>query len=177
MNSLIHLMTLIGVEKTLIIASGQYAAHDYVEISDDIIFFFLADHMISRSDAAEKERLRSTIARCGCTQVVFLGVLDEEMRCRLSFQSSYHTLRTGLHFKTSLLPKHAEAIRSTHLAHALLEQHVATQCGNLMDFAFIARRVRKGKLNVRGIVGTLDAEEYKTVFRNGVRYNDFVSMN
>ena len=178
MNShLSHFMTTIGVEKTLIIASGQYAMRDYVEISEDVAFFFLEDSLLNRSDATEKERLRATITKCGYTQLVFLGVLDEEMRCRLAFQSSYHSLRSGLNFKTTLLPRSAKPLNGLHLSYALLEQHVASQCGYLMEFRFIAKMVKRNQLNVRGIVGTLDPEEYKIVFNNGVRYNDFVSMN
>ncbi|HTF22065.1 MAG TPA: hypothetical protein VK658_28485 [Chryseolinea sp.] len=177
MNSLINFMTMIGVEKTLIIACGRLPMRDYIDISDDVSFFFLPDHMLLRYDACEKEQLQTAIDKCGCTQVVFLGMLDDEMKCRLTFQSTLHTLRAGLHFNTALLPKDGTVITTRLRIQALLEQHVATQCSYLMEYHFVGKKVRNGQLTVRGIVGTPEAENYSTVFCNGVRFNDFVSMN
>src|SRR6188508_2665525 len=104
MNDLINLMTEIGVDRTLIIACGQYVMYDYIEISDDVAVFVLPENMLRQYDTHEKEQLQLILDKHGCTQVVILGLLDEEMKCRLAFQSTLHSLRTGLRFKTALLP-------------------------------------------------------------------------
>lgn len=177
MNSLINLMTVIGVGKTLIISCGNYAMRDLVEVSDDVALFFLPENMLRRYDVREKDQLQRIIDKCRCTQVVILGLLDDEMKCRLAFQSTLYTLRSGLLFKTALLPGDGHVLPTAIRNQALLEQHVAAQCGYLMDYHFVGKQVRNGLLSVRGIVGTSDGEPYKTVFCNGARFNDFVSMN
>ena len=177
MNDLINLMTEIGVDRTLIIACGQYVMYDYIEISDDVAVFVLPENMLRQYDTREKEQLQLILDKHGCTQLVILGLLDEEMKCRLAFQSTLHSLRTGLRFKTALLPNDNSVITTARRYQALLEQHVATQCSYLMEYHFVRKQVKKGALTVRGIVRTSEAKSYRTVFHNGVRFNDFVSMN
>lgn len=168
---------MIGIKRTLIITCGQYGLSEAIEHSDDVSYFFLSRNMLQRYDIREKDRLQAAIEKSGCTQVMFLGVLDEEMQCLLDLHSSLHSLRSGLRFKTPLLPGEAEILRPQFRNRALLEQHVETQCGFLMGFHFIAGRVKNGTLSIFGVVGTPELHDCKTVFRNGVRFNDLVSMN
>jgi hypothetical protein len=177
MNDLINLMTVIGVDRTLIIACGQYAMYDYIEISDNVALFVLPDNMLRQYDSREKEQLQRILDKHRCTQVVILGLLDEEMKWQLAFQSNLHTLRAGLRFRDALLPKGDRVITTTMRYQTLLEQHVATQCSYLMEYHFVGKQVTKGALTVRGIIRTSDEKNYRTVFHNGVRYNDLVSMN
>ena len=170
-------MTVIGVEKTLIIACGQYAMRDYIEITDHVALFFLPENMLRRYDVQEKDQLQSILDNGGCTQVVILGLLDEDMKCRLAFQSTLHSLRAGLQFKSALLPADAGVLDKHMRNKALLEQHVAAQCGYLMEYHFVGKKVKNGQLSVRGIAGSSEGENFKTVFCNGARFNDFVSMN
>ncbi|MGC3948040.1 MAG: hypothetical protein QM762_26620 [Chryseolinea sp.] len=177
MNSLINLMAMLGVQKTLIIAGGKFAENNYCEISDDVSLFFLPDNMLHRYDAREKARLQMIIEKSQCSQVIYIGMLDDEMKFLLSYNSALHSLRAGLLFKTPLLPQKQDGMDDQVRIAALLEQHVMTQCNHLMDFHFVREKIRKGELSVKGIVGTSDTEEFKVVFTNGVRFNDFASMN
>ena len=178
MNSLINLMTVIGVEKTLIIACGQYAMSDYIEYTDDVSLFYLPNNILQRYDAREKARLQEAIDKCQCSQVVFLGLLDEETQRLLSVHNSLHSLRAGFCYNTKLLPVNVQPVISECLRmRALLEQHVETQCSYLMDFHFITHKVKTGKLSIRGVVGSPELNDCTTVFCNGVRFNDLVSMN
>ena len=176
MNDLINLMTVVGVDRTLIITCGQYTMHDYIEISDNVTLFVLPENMLRRFDSREKDKLQLMIDAHGCTQVIILGVLDEEMKCRLDFQITLHTLRAGLRFKTAILPNDDSVITTATRYRMLLEQHVATQCSYLMEYHFVSKKVNKGALTVRGIVRTSEAKSYRTVFHNSVRCNDLVSM-
>jgi hypothetical protein len=177
MNDLINLMTVIGVDRTLIIACGQYLMYDYIEICDDVTLFVLPENMLRQYDSHEKEQLQLILDKHGCTQIIILALLDEDMKCQLAFQSSLHTLRAGLRFRNALLPNGDRVITEAMRYQVLLEQHVATQCSYLLDYHFVGKQVKKGVLTVRGIVRTSEAKNYRTVFHNGVRFNDLVSMN
>lgn len=170
-------MTMIGVEKTLIIACGEYAMQDYSGMSEDVVVYCLAGQMLQRYDSRERDQLRAVIDACKCTQLIFLGALDEGMYARLDRNSALYPLRKGLCFDTHLLPKGAQTIPLKNRYRALLEQHVASQCAELMEYHFIRHNVQKGLMNVRGVVGTPYGEDHKTVFLNGVRCNDLISMN
>jgi hypothetical protein len=177
MNSLINLMTVIGVDKTLIIACGKYAMREYIALSDAVAFYFLSGNMLKVHDSGEKGELQAVIECSGCTQIVFLGLLDESMQTRLRRHVSLHSLRAGLRFETPLLPRNTDVLATHTRDQVLLEQHVSSQCSSLMEYHFIRERVAMGQLRVRGIVGTPEGENHRTVFKNGILYNDLVSMN
>ena len=170
-------MTTIGVEKTLIIACGNYAMQDYSQLSDDVIFYRLPEKMLQQFDSRERERLRDVIEASGCRQLILLGALDETMYSRLNHESAFHSLRKGLCFNTKLLPNGNQPLSGPLRFRALLEHHIASQCAQLMDYHFIKRNVAKRLLSVRGVVGTPYREDHKTVFLNGVRCNDLIAMN
>ena len=170
-------MATVGVRRTLIITNRGYAESHFFDNSEEVAPFFLGDNMLHRYDDIEKERLQTSIELSGCSQVVFLGILDNDMRKVLLHHASLYAVRAGFTFKTPLLSGRS-AITEPHLyLRALLEQHVMTQCNHLMEFHFIRERIKKGQLVVRGIAGSQDGEDFKTVFTNGVRFNDLGSSN
>lgn len=177
MNSLINLMAIVGVRRTLIITNREYAESHFFDNTEDVAPFFLDDNMLHRYDELEMKRLQASIERSGCVQVVFLGILDDDMRKLLLHHTSLYAVRAGLNFKTPLLPNRNTIVEQHLYIHALLEQHVMTQCNHLMELHYIREKIRKGHLVVKGIAGSPNGEDFKTVFTNGVRFNDLVSSN
>jgi carbonic anhydrase len=177
MNSLINLIGLVSVEKTLIITGGKYADSKYLGFLDEVSIFTLPDNLLHRYDPKQKARLQKAIEETKCTQIIFLGMLDLEMEHFLASSLSLHSVRAGLRFKTPLLPTNENGIEYHQRSFALLEQHVMTQCNHLMEFYFVKEKIKNGQLSVRGIVGTSNTDTFKTVFTNGIRFNDLPSMN
>jgi hypothetical protein len=58
-----------------------------------------------------------------------------------------------------------------------IELNVINQCKLLMDYFFIKEKVEKNKLEVRGIVMETESEHLKSIFHNGIVYNDMLTLN
>lgn len=179
MNSLVNLMSMIGVQKTLIIACGDYSLNRYLEYNDRVFIYFLPDRMLRKHDALEKGRIQHFIESKECTQIVFVGTMDESLIARIKYSDAFQSLRAALRFNVKLWMRNTETglLSSSRYNQLLVELHVITQCNDLMDYYFIRERVEKKQLHVRGLVGELQEEYIKSIFYNGITYNDITSMN
>lgn len=179
MNSLVNLMSMIGVERTLIIACADYEPESYLEFDGRVFIYFLPARTLHGHDSFERERIRTIIEDMECTQVVFVGTMDASMRERIHNSNAMQSLRAALRFNLGNLLRNREheIVPESRKDQLLLELHVITQCTLLMDYYFIRERTEKKQLTVRGIVAYVREEHLKPVFHNGIKYNDIISMN
>ena len=59
----------------------------------------------------------------------------------------------------------------------LIEFNVINQCKLLMDYFFIKEKVETNKLQVKGIVTEMQSDQLKSIFHNGIAYNDLLTLN
>lgn len=170
-------MSLIGAKKTLVIACGDYTMDSYLEYDQRVFIHFLPARMLQTHDLYEKERIRHLIQDMNCTQVVFVGTLDDTMRERINKSLSMQSLRAAVEFDSEDLIGGKNILSADMRDHVLLERHVITQCYQLMDYYFVRDSSGKKKISVRGIVADLSEDYMKTVFHNGISFNDSISMN
>jgi hypothetical protein len=172
-------MSIIGVEKTLIIACGDYGLSRYLEYNDRVFIYFLPESMLQKHDALEKGRIQHSIESKECTQIVFVGSLDESLIARIKYSDAFQSLRAALRFNVKKWMRNAETglLSSSRYNQLLVELHVITQCHGLMEYYFIKDRVEKKQLHIRGLVAELHEEYVKSIFYNGITYNDTTSMN
>ncbi|MEO5977690.1 MAG: hypothetical protein ABIS36_14385 [Chryseolinea sp.] len=179
MDSLINIMSVIGVQKTLIIACGDYGLHRYLENNDRVFVYFLPEKMLQKHDPLEKERIQHFVERKNCTQIVFVGTMDESLIARIKYSDTFQSLRASLKFNIKPWMRNHETglLSSSRYNQLLLELHVITQCNSLMEYYFIRERIEKKKFHIRGLVGDLQEEYIKSIFYNGITYNNITSMN
>lgn len=171
---------MIGVEKTLIIAYGDFGLKKFLEFKEQVFICFLPGSELQQYDERETERIRHFIENKECKQVVFVGTMDQTMINKMHQADSLSGLRAALYFNQhmSIADDNGKNIFSDAVWDQLmLERHVLTQCTRLMEYYFVRQRVERRELKVRGIVAALQEEQLKPIFCNGIKYNDIISMN
>ncbi|MDH4092218.1 MAG: hypothetical protein OEV74_02090 [Cyclobacteriaceae bacterium] len=179
MDNLLNLMAMIGDQKALIIASGTSGLAKFHELNDMIFIHNMSGSVLQQHDPVEKGLIRYYIENKECRQVIFIGSIEQNIIDRIHNGNVQRSLGAGLKFNASVwLKKKTNTILSMSLHDQMLtELVVISQCRLLMDYYFIRDRVESRQLQVRGIISVTPAEQFKSVFYNGVVYNDLISMN
>jgi hypothetical protein len=76
-----------------------------------------------------------------------------------------------------LRSKQEKAIDPAVKMQMLIEINVINQCKLLMDYFFIKEKVENNKLHVKGIVTEMQSDQLKSIFHNGIVYNDLLTLN
>ena len=98
---------------------------------------------------------------------------------KIQTDDSLYSLKSALVFnlKPLLRAKHEKAIDPAIKMQMLIEFNVISQCNLLMDYFFIKEKVEKQKLQVKGIVTEIKSDQSKSIFHNGIVYNDLLTLN
>jgi len=179
MNNLVNIMSMVGTEKTLIIACGEYGLNKYVECNDRIFIYTLPENMLQEYDPMEKSRIQYFIESRKCTQVVIVGSVEQHLIHRLIGNESKLSFAALLKFNLKVFLRHedVEILPNALRDQVLVEQHVINQCNLLMDYYFIRDRVENKQLQLKGFLIDQTEENLKAIFCNGIIYNDIISMN
>jgi len=179
MNNLVNILSMVGTEKTLIIACGEYGLNKYVECNDRIVTYALPDGMLQAYDPLEKGRIQYFIESNKCTQVIIVGSVEEHLVRRLIGNESNLSPAALLKFnlKVFLRNRDVAVLPNALRDHILVEQHIISQCNLLLDYYFIRDRVENKQLQIKGFVIDQTEENLKPIFSNGIIYNDIISMN
>ena len=179
MNNLVNIMSMVGTEKTLIIACGEYGLNKYIEFNDRIFIYALPENMLQAYDPLEKGRIQYFIESRECRQVVIVGSVEDHLVRRLVGNESNSSPAASLKFnlKVFLRNHDVEVIPNALRDQILVEQHIISQCNLLMDYYFIRDRVKNKQLQIKGFVIDQTEENLKPIFCNGTIYNDIISMN
>lgn len=179
MNNLVNLMSMVGSDKTLIIACGEYGFSKHIELNDRIFILTLSESMLQNHDPLEKGRIQHFIDSRECTQVIIVGSLEQHLLERLLHDESIQSPIASMKFNLKIFLKNQnkQFLRETVRDQMLLELHIIKQCNLLMDYYFIRDRVENDRLQVRGFVTDFSDEHLKPIFCNGIIYNGIISMN
>jgi carbonic anhydrase len=179
MNNLVNIMSMVGTEKTLIIACGEYGLNKYVECNDRIFIYALPENTLQEYDPLEKGRIQYFVESRACTQVVIVGSVEKHLVQRLISNESNRSPAALLKFnlKVFLRKRDVEILPNWLRNQILVEQHIINQCNLLMDYFFIRDRVENKQLQIKGFVIDQKEENLKPIFNNRIIYNDIISMN
>src|SRR5688500_4003216 len=179
MKRLSKLKPYIGSEKTLVISSSAFGFGKYAEFQDKIYLHVVPGSRLLRYDVQQREILQDYVERKSCSQVIFVGSNDQKFIDEIETGDSLYSLKSALTFnlKPFLRARHDKAIDANIKVQMLIELNVINQCKLLMDYFFIKEKVEKNKLEVRGIVMETESEHLKSIFHNGIVYNDMLTLN
>jgi len=179
MNNLVNLISMAGIEKTLIIAFGEYGLDKHVEFDDRIFIYSLAESRLQNHDPLEKGQIQYFIESRQCTQVVIVGSIEQHLVDRLMRCESIQSPAAFLKFNMQVFFKNQgkEILPGALRDQILVEQHIISQCNLLIDYYFIRDRVEKEQLQVKGFIAERTEEHLKPIFSNGITYNNIISMN
>jgi hypothetical protein len=132
-----------------------------------------------RYDPQQREILQHLIEGKSCSQVIFVGAKDQKLMDQIQSDDSLHSLKASLTFnlKPLLRSKQEKAINPAVKMQMLIEFNVINQCKLLMDYFFIKEKVENNKMRVKGVVTQLKSDQLKSIFRNGIVYNDLLTLN
>jgi hypothetical protein len=178
MKRLLKLNPYIGSEKTLVISSSAFEFEKYAEFQDKIYLHLLPGSRLLRYDAQQREILQEYVEGKSCSQVIFVGSTDQKFIDEIETSDSLFSLKSALKFNLQplLRARHEKAIDANIKLQMLIELNVINQCRLLMDYFFIKEKVEKNKLQVRGVVMEIDSD-LKSIFHNGIVYNDLLTLN
>lgn len=173
------MISMFGEQKTLIIACGEYGLSKHIQFDDRIFIYALPESMFHNHDPFEKGHIQHYVESVGCRQVVIVGSMHEELIRRLVTNESNLSPAAALKFnlKAFLRNQDKEILSEALRDQMLLELHIISQCSLLMDYYFIRERVETSRLQIRGLVIDPMEEALKPIFRNGIIYNNIISMN
>lgn len=179
MNYMIDLKPHIGSEKTLLITGDDFCPEEYITLTDRVFVYNVPRGMLLRYNPEQQEMLQHHVCEIGCSQVIYVGSNETALLKHLQNSASPQSPHLALRFNLSvLLRNHNEkAIRSHIKRQMLLELHVIEQSKLLLDYFFIRKKVEDGDLRLKGIVTELDSPRFKSIFLNGIAYNDLLTLN
>ncbi len=173
-----NLNTHIDSEKTLVITDTEFHTWENIVFADRVFFYNIPEGMLFRYNPQQQEMLRHHIYEKGCSQIIYVSPKHPTWLDAGRNDESIHCLN-HLRFNLSALLRHQkdDVIRPAIRRQMLLELHVIDQCKLLLDYFFIRKKVEDGNLQLKGIVTQLNGEHFKSIFSNGISYNDLLSLN
>lgn len=177
MFRLINLQPYFGNKKTLVISTDQI--EQYYTKDSQIFVHIVENSKLLHYDNEQKEALKYYIEDKKCAQVIVAGSKDERLISTIRRDESLYSLGTALRFNLAALlkDKHDKIISQTIQMQMFGEFLVAKQCKLLMDYFFVKERVQQNKLKVQGVIPSLDGHQLKSIFYNGIVYNDLLTLN
>jgi hypothetical protein len=173
------LNTYIDSGKTLVITDGEFHTWENIVFADRVFFYNIPEGMLFRYDPQQQEMLRYHIHEKGCSQIIYVSPQHPTWLDAGGNDASVHYLNQSLRFNLSVLLRHQKdnLISPSIRRQMLLELHVIDQCNLLLDYFFIRKKVEDGDLRLKGIVTQLNGDRFKSIFSNGISYNDLLSLN
>ena len=174
-----NLKTHIGPEKTLVITDTEFYAARNIGLADKVFVYNTPKGLLFRYDSQQQEMLRYHIYEKGCSQIIYVGPQKPIWLDVVGHDESLQTLDESLKFNLSVLLRHQKdnVMKPAIRRQMLLELHVIEQCKLLLDYFFIRKKVENCDLQLRGIVMDLDGHRFKSIFCNGISYNDLLTLN
>lgn len=178
MDTLKMLKKIIGEEKTLVITCLE-CCYDLEQSSNGQVFRYTTlGNMINPKDTHQQENLRGFVEFKKCSRIIVAGHHQckalRYIRCDLTSDSRIANLQDNL--RDLYGNNHAGILASPLKETLMVELNVVEQCKRLLSYPFIQDRFKEGELSVLGIVLNSDGD-FKAVFKNGVGYNDLISLN
>jgi hypothetical protein len=179
MNYISDLKPHIGSQKTLIVCSADLKTSQYFLTNDNVFLHWVPNGLLFRYDPKVREMLEHHLHKNRCSQIIFVADDEPQLVSHLENSDRLKSLRSALSFNLSvLLRKHKDAPVRPHIRRQmLLELYVIDQCNNLLDYFFLKKEVSAGIIQVKGIVPEPGTHHLKQVFKNGISYNDLLTLN
>jgi hypothetical protein len=179
MESLINIKPFIGLEKTLLITCQDFIIEDFASFGNKVFVHFTPESKLLQHDLQSQEILKHYIEIIGCTQIIVIGYMNEAIINNILDDHSLHSPQAALKFNLEVFLKNRRhlILNRTKRNQILMELSVIAQCKVLMDFYFIRPRTEKKWLRLRGVVFGSETSPHKSIFFNGIIYNDMLSMN
>lgn len=157
----------------------DFIIEDFASLGDKVFVHFTPESKLLQHDRELQEILKHYIEIIGCTQIIFIGYMDETIINSILDDHSLHSPQSALKFNLDVFLKNRrhsilEGIRRNQI---LMELSVIAQCKVLMDFYFIKPRIEKKQLQLKGVVFGNETSAHNSIFFNGIVYNDILSMN
>ena len=179
MNTTQNLMGYIGTNRTLVIAGPGWEVETSASFEDQIFVHVSHEGRLRRYDPEHNAMLKHYIEGKRCSQVIFVGSKHPALIARIAEDESAHSASTALKFNLSvLLRDKCNGIINPHIYKQMLaELDVIIQCRMLLDHFFIKSAIDKNKLLLRGLITDINGVHFKSVFHNGIVYNDILTLN
>lgn len=179
MNRLLNLEPIVGNKRTLLITCTDVNLIYFRAFKTKVFTFPISESQLVRYNPHQQELLQHYIERESCAQVIFIGLMDENAIDRISKDNSFASPMAALKFNLSALLKdqHEPIVSQNILNQLCIELNVINQCKLLMDYYFIQQRVEKRELHLKGVATEGYTGLLKSIFYNGIVYNDIISMN
>lgn len=177
MNYITDLNPHIGSEKTLVISAGVTKHERYPSFVDSVFVFNVRQGKLFRYDRHQQEILLHHICERECSQIIY--VAQSTFLEQLGPRESPASLHLAIKFNLSVLLRNKEdsVIRHDIKRQMLMELYTIEQCKLLMEYFFIRKKVDHGELKVKGLVPKMGSSQFKSIFLNGVDYDNLFTMN
>ena len=169
----------VSSENTLVISSVEAQIEKYFVPCENTFIHVIPGSRLLRYDPQQREILQYYVESKLCSQLLFVGTRDPKFIDQIKSGNTIDHLQSTIKFNLSKLLNraHGPVIDAETEIQMLIELNVIQQCKLLMDYFFIKERVEKNILQVKGLVTTLGNDQLKAIFKNGVEYNDTITLS
>jgi hypothetical protein len=177
MYQLTKLQPYIGAKKTLVISTEEI--EQFYTLESRIFVHIIGGTSLLRYDQDQKEILKYYIEQKDCSKIIMVGSKDSDWISTVQQDESLYSLAASLKFNLSALlrDKHNQILHPKIRTQIMTEFLIIKQCKFLMEYFFIKEKVQQNKLNVQGVVPLPNGEQLKSIYYNGIVYNDLLTLN
>lgn len=177
--NIIDLKPHIGSEKTLVISGNGPDTGKYQPFVDSVYVFNIPQGMLFPYDPHQHEMLLHHVFEKECSQIIYVAPSQPAFLEYLEKSDSPRSLHLAVKFHLSvLLKKHEDRAIPDHIRRQiLLELYAIKQCKLLMDFFFVRKKIEQGDLKLKGLVTQISSGHFKSIFFNGIAYNNLLTLN
>ena len=179
MNYIRDLKPHIGSEKTLVISDGDPHNENIHASVDSVFLFNIPQGMLLPYDRHQHEILMHHVCDKECSQIIYAAPSQAAFLTNLENSGSPRSLHLAIKFHLAVLLRKkedrflADSVRNQ----ILLELYAIEQCKLLMNYFFIRKKIDHGELKVKGLVPQINSSRFKSIFLNGIHYNNLLTMN
>lgn len=179
MNYILDLKPHIGSERTLIITGGDHNDEREGTSNSGVFVFTTPQGMLFRYDPQQHETLLHHVCEKECSQIIYVAPTQRSFLEHLENKDSPGSLHRAVKYHLDvLLREHTDSpIPYSIRQQILLELYAIEQCKLLMEYFFIRKKIDQRDLKLKGLVVQLNSEQLKTIFFNGIVYNNLLTMN
>jgi hypothetical protein len=169
----------IGAEKTLVISGGGSEIEGKYASVDNVFLYNIPQGMLFRYDPHQHEMLVHHVCEKRCSQIIYVAPSEPSFLEYLENIDAPGSVHMALKFHLSvLLREHEDSVIRPYIKHQmLLEIFAIEQCKLLMEYFFIGKKIDQGNLKLKGLVPQANSGIFKSVFLNGISYNDLLTLN
>lgn len=173
------LRKVIGNGRTLVITCNECCLDiEHVYSNGEVFQYTVLGNVLNPADEFQSQRILDFVQFKRCSRIIVAGHHECKALNYLRYDlpvdspiSNLHEMLTGV-----FVCNHGDMLKTAMANRMMVELNVIYQCNTLLKMEGLRELVENGKVCITGLIMD-QSRGFKQIYRNGLGYNNFVSMN